>query len=633
MLTIAENRRILIIDDMESIHRDFRKTLGGALDDSALLDDEARLFGKAGDAVARSKFEIDSALQGQDGYEMVRRAVSEGRPYAMAFVDMRMPPGWDGVQTIKNLWREDPNLQVVICSAHSDYSWEQIVEQLGVSDRLLILKKPFDNAEVCQLANALTEKWHLSRRVRVKVEELECIVAARTEELRRLAMHDRLTGLANRELMVERLKTSLCCAETGASKFAVYFLDFDRFKLINDSLGHDIGDLLLISVAERLNRALARRNGLAARFGGDEFVLVLDDVKSLEDVTAFASELLATLRQPHMLRGHEVCSTASMGITFSDFGYGAHENLIRDADNAMYRAKTNGKDRFVLFDRGMHEQACERLLMEGELRRALARNELYLEYQPIIATHTGDLVGFEALMRWRHPVRGSISPALFIPIAEETGLICEMGNWALREACGQLGRWRKNLLAAGDLFVAVNISKRQLLEQMLLPEIRGILGAENIPANRLKLEVTESVIMDNPAAIIPVLQQFRTMGIGLAMDDFGTGHSSLTWLSRFPIDVLKIDRQFVTELSMNRQYGAIIQAIVTLAANMNMSVTAEGVETLEQLTHIQALDCQMAQGYYFAQPMLAEQCEALIASGKTFQFKGTGARENGLAHA
>jgi diguanylate cyclase (GGDEF)-like protein len=617
-----ENRRVLIIDDTESIHQDFRKTLLGNQNAGDVSADEAALFGDAGESpTANVAFEIDSAMQGQDGYDCVRRAVREGRPYALAFVDMRMPPGWDGVQTIKNLWTEDPHLQVVICTAHSDYSWEQIVEQLGTNDRLLILKKPFDHAEVCQLATALTAKWQLSQKAKLKVDELEQMVDARTEELRHAAMHDRLTGLPNRSLLTERLKRAIATHERDGQSFALLFLDFDRFKVINDSLGHAMGDLLLQNIADRIRGLLANRPKeklMASRLGGDEFVVLVEEMDKLEEVTALAGDLVNELRTSYTLKGHEVHTTASMGITTSEMGYAIPEDILRDADNAMYRAKTLGKDRWVLFDRSMHEQACARLAIETDLRRAVDRHEFVVMYQPIVLTESGKISGFEALVRWRHPQRGIVSPAHFIPIAEETGLICEIGRFVMRQACEQMAAWGKKYPAAHSMYMSVNLSKRQVLEAGLIREVAGALEAAGLPAKCLKLEVTESLIMDKPEVIIPLLEQLRKMGVGLAMDDFGTGHSSLTWLKRFPVDTLKIDRGFIMDLDGKLEYAAIIQAIVTLAYNLKMRVTAEGVETRSQLAQIQSLDCDSAQGYYFSPPVHPSEIEEFLRIDKVF---------------
>jgi diguanylate cyclase (GGDEF)-like protein len=415
-------------------------------------------------------FEIDSAMQGEEGLAKVEAANKIGRPYCMAFVDMRMPPGWDGVQTIEAIWKIDPDIQIAICTAYSDYSWDQIIRRLGWTDRMLVLRKPFDRIEAAQLATALSEKWALSRQVRNKMSELEGIVAERTAELEQAALHDRLTGLPNRTLLLERLGAALSRSKRDDKySFAVMFMDLDRFKVVNDSLGHARGDLLLKIIAERLTESLRgsdaiARNAIAtpARLGGDEFIIMLEPVRSVDDAVRVAERLQTALSEPYDLEGHEVLTSVSIGITTSATPYSDAEAILRDADIAMYRAKAGGKGRHVIFDQQMHEQAMQRLTAESDLRRAVERHELFLEYQPIMSLQTGTIVGFESLVRWNHPHRGRISPAEFIPLAEETGLIVPMGAWVLEQSCRQLADWRKHVPTAPELHIAVNLSRRQL---------------------------------------------------------------------------------------------------------------------------------------------------------------------------
>jgi diguanylate cyclase (GGDEF)-like protein len=529
------------------------------------------------------------------------------------------------VQTIEKLWREDPNLQVVICTAYSDYSWDDIVTRLGISDRLLILKKPFDSAEVAQLAVALTQKWTMTRRAMLKVDQLEGLVQQRTGELRHAALHDKLTGLPNRAQLSERLSRALRRHKEQGEDFALLFLDFDRFKLINDSLGHECGDLLLIAIAERMRAGLGAWAGergkqdqwMAARLGGDEFIVMVEGAGGQGAVTAAVDSLLGVLRRPYHLRGHEVYITASIGLTTSAMGYASPEEAIRDADAAMYRAKFTGRDRMAVFDRSMHEQTLARLQLETDLRKALDRGEFVLHYQPIVAADTGMIAGTEALLRWKHPTRGWVTPGDFIPLAEETGLILPLGEWVLRTACAQMLAWRQATGHELGIYMSVNLSKRQLLEADLVAQVAAILTATSLDPRQLTLEITESVIMDKPELVAPVLQQIKDMGVGLSMDDFGTGQSSLTCLHRFPTDILKIDRAFIKNLESDRHYTAVVQAIVTLANNLGMRVTAEGIETTAQLAQIQALECNCAQGYLFAPALPAAELQEWLVAGKT----------------
>jgi diguanylate cyclase (GGDEF)-like protein len=622
--TATDTPRILVIDDTESIHQDFRKTLS-APDAAPDLDAEERaLFGAEPGAPPRPAFAIDTALQGQEGFAKVRQAVRDGRPYALAFVDMRMPPGWDGVQTIEHLWQEDPNLEVVICTAYSDYSWDRIVQRLGINDRLLILKKPFDNAEVTQLATALTRKWHLSRQATLKLDELERLVQQRTSQLRHEALHDKLTGLPNRVQLHERLEQAIARRRATGEAFAVLFVDFDRFKIVNDSLGHGIGDKLLTTVAQRLTGSLEGwagagdrpRNWMAARLGGDEFVILLESLPGLETACHLADRLLGDLRATYNLDGYDVCTSASIGITTSDLAYDTPHQVLRDADAAMYRAKASGRDRYVEFDQSMHQQAVARLKLETDLRKAIERREFFLHYQPIVATESGHIVGVEALVRWQHPEQGLIVPDNFISVAEETGLIVPIGQWVMRTAVEQLCRWHARHPRAADLYLSVNLSKQQLLDPALVRQVEQLVGAAALDPAKLYLEVTESTVMEKPELVTEILRNLKTLGVRLSMDDFGTGHSSLNCLHKFPIDVLKIDRAFILNLDHSLQYAAVVQAIVTLASNLHMSVTAEGIETLGHLAQIQALDCPCGQGYLFARPLAPEGIDAILAADR-----------------
>lgn len=610
---VNRSPRILVIDDTESIHEDFRMTLNPHRHDSDLASEAAALFGDdlPGNRPADvHNFIVDSAMQGKDGLEKVRGALDEGSPYAVAFVDMRMPPGWDGLETIERLWEIDPDLQVVICSAYSDYSWEDIIQRLGVNDRLLLLKKPFDTAEVSQLAVALTQKWFLAQQAGMKFSELQEMVNQQTEALRRLAYCDRLTGLPNRSGLFERLR-SLVASEH--QPFGVYFLDFDRFKIINDSLGHDMGDELLIQVTKRIQQTLGLDDGqqandlpYAARLGGDEFVVIWPGSDEHAILEEQAQRLLKALRPSYTLGRHKVTSTASIGITSSRLGYKRSEDMIRDADVAMYHAKRSGKNRACFFTLEMHEAAIDRLRMEEQLARAFSEDRLQVYYQPIVDLHSGEIVGFESLLRWHESDQGFISPEIFIPIAEETGQIVEIGQWVLETAIKQLAQWQKTENRK-SLFMSINLSKRQLIDPSICETLRGLIAQYAVPAESIKVEITETAIMENSESIAPVLDGIRSLGVGISMDDFGKGYSSLSCLHRFPLTTLKVDRSFIENLETHREYGAVIQAIIVLANNLGIDVVAEGIETEAQLAQLQALDCDYVQGYYFGRPAPPDQ--------------------------
>ncbi|MEM9416241.1 MAG: EAL domain-containing protein [Planctomycetota bacterium] len=608
-------RRVLVIDDTESIHDDFRMTLAPPKADASLALEAAAIFGDETPEALPSDaqdFVIDSAYQGEDGCKKVCHALAHGDPYAVAFVDMRMPPGWDGLETIERLWEVDPDLQIVICSAYSDYSWEDIIQRLGVNDQLLLLKKPFDTAEVSQLAVALTQKWELAQQAGMKFSELQGMVDRQTEALRQLAYCDKLTGLPNRAGLFEQLRPLV--TESGDG-FGLFFLDFDRFKLVNDSLGHDMGDELLIQITQRINQVLAQPDTIdvedapkpfASRLGGDEFVVVWPGCADHDWLDAKAQTLLSALRPAYTLGRHQVTSTASIGVTTSQIGYTRAEDAIRDADVAMYQAKNTGKDRACFFTMQMHDQAVERLGLEEGLAKALTQDELALFYQPIVDVQTGQTAGFEALIRWDRPGSGFVNPEYFISIAEETGQIIEIGQWVLDTAIQQHAQWRRQP-GHEHLFMSINLSKRQLVDSSIAETIRDLLKKHDVPAQTIKVEITETAIMENPETVAPVLDELRALGVGLSMDDFGKGHSSLSCLHQFPLTTLKIDRLFIKNMEEHREYGAIIQAIIVLAKNLGIDVVAEGIETDAQLAQLQALDCDYAQGYFFSRPAPAHE--------------------------
>ena len=449
------------------------------------------------------------------------------------------------------------------------------------------------------------------------------------EQLRLLAaaFYDTLTSLPNRAFFINQLHTCIDRVQECADYlFAVLFLDLDRFKVINDSLGYQAGDKLLVAIANRL-RSFVKPGDIVARIGGDEFAILLKDLKDIGDVSLIVNRLQAELQHPLELEGQEVLPTASIGIAISMLWYDCPEDILRDADMAMYRAKALGKSRSVVFNKKMYRQAVNRLQIETYLRQAIPRQELQLYYQPIVSLTTGRISGFEALVRWQHPTRGLISPSEFIPVAEETELIIPIGEWVLREACIQTRRWQQ-AFPEQKLFISVNLSGRQFGQRGLSEKIGQILRETQVERQYLKLEITESAIMENAESVrkedgegaIAVLEELRSLGVQLGIDDFGTGYSSLSRLYRFPIDTLKIDQSFIKCMELvcddskpSASPCKIVRAIVTLAHTMGLDVVAEGIETKEQLTVLRELKCEFGQGFYFSEPVDAVKAEALIA--------------------
>ncbi len=431
------------------------------------------------------------------------------------------------------------------------------------------------------------------------------------EQLLHDAFHDSLTKLPNRALFLDHLKLAVNhCRRRKDYLFAVLFIDLDRFKVINDSLGHMVGDEFLITVARRLETCL-RDGDTIARLGGDEFTILLDGIKDYGDAQRVAERVQEVLGEPFHLAGRELFVTASVGIKYSGDGDEQPEDLLRDADTAMYCAKTLGKAQYQIFDAKMHTRALTLLQIESDLRRAVEREEFHVNYQPIVSLESGRISGLEALVRWHHPERGVILPSEFISVAEETGLIMQIDRLVLRQACLQMRKWQDALPSTRRMKISVNISCKQFMQPMIVEQVMEILQETDLDPCSLKLEITESVMMEGRDYTMSVLERLNKAGIELSLDDFGTGYSSLSYIHRFPVSTLKIDQSFIKRIGGD-QNGEIVRAVVTLARNLGMEVVAEGIETELQLDQLRALNCEQGQGFYFSIPVDVESATALI---------------------
>ncbi|CAN7426174.1 EAL domain-containing protein [Caulobacter sp. LjRoot300] len=725
------NRRILVIDDTPSIHQDFQKILGSGLDsEAALASSEAALFGDA--PTVRQAFELDSAYQGQEALAMVIGALAENRPYAMAFIDMRMPPGWDGVETIERLWQVDPQLQIALCTAYSDYSWEAMSERLELGDRLLILKKPFDNVEIRQMASALTAKWQMTQDAASKMSRLEQAVEERTKALaeqnarfdaafsnmphglcmfdadRRLilcnaayarlyklvdslsrpgtplssildyrasvgngpesfaayyaatveaelteaaasseakladgrtirithnpiptggyvathedvseairatarieflAFRDPLTALPNRAAFQRAYDDAVAEAVETGEMFGLIMVDVDHFKEVNDTLGHDAGDALLQALAVQLKKAF-RREDTVARLGGDEFAVLLRGLSRQGDMDRPIAVLQRLLRKPVEHFGQSFTIRASLGAALHVDSDADPAELMKNADVALYQAKSGGRNRAVIFEPSMRAEVEKRVELLREVRQAIARDEFKMFYQPVIDLASNSVAGFEALMRWNHPERGILPPAAFMAALDDDDLSLQLGEMAFEQCLGQMRAWLDGGVKFGR--VAINVSSSQFHTGRLALDIEAKLRRWNLSPEHLTIEVTENVYMGWGGDVVSqAVRRLHDAGVLIALDDFGTGYASLANLRQFPIDRLKIDKSFV----QNSEDDAIVRAVIGLGASMGMKVVAEGVECADQLATLTSYGCDQVQGYHFAKPMPATEVAGFI---------------------
>ena len=603
--TSGEPFRVLIADDEEDVLDAYRDVLALRQTSPAgsnLQDLRARLFGVQPTTPASDRFETVFCTGAEQAVEAIRAADAEGHPFAVAFLDMRMPPGPDGAWAGARIRDFNHAIDIVIVTAYSDVDPRDLVARVPPVDKLFYLQKPFHAHEIRQLALALGRKWQAEERIR------------------QLAYFDDLTGLPNRALFKDRLSLAIDLAKRNDRKLAVLFMDLDNFKRINDTLGHTVGDLLLKTTAERLastvrgsdavTRDEVRGPDSLARLGGDEFTVLLAEIRRGEDAATVAQRILTTLAEPLDLAGHEVTTTLSIGIAvFPDDG-DEEETLLKNADMAMYFAKRRGRNHYEFHTREMTEAALKRLTMENQLRKALQRGELSLHFQPQMDLTTGEICGVEALLRWQSGELGNVPPLEFIPLAEETGLIIPIGEWVLREACAQARRWLDSGIPVGRM--AVNISVLQFVQIGFVELVAKVLDDAGIDASHLELEITESLLMKDAHGATETLRALKKLGVHLAIDDFGTGYSSLSHLRQFPIDRLKIDKAFVCALDVEPDDAAIATAVIAMADSMNLRVIAEGVETEAQMSFLKSKRCDEIQGFLLSEPLAAEDMERYL---------------------
>jgi len=604
--------RVLVADDEAGVRDAYRQILSEAdmSSETAMFHNlRERLFSKAmQDQLAKGVSSSDTSFTPVfcDGAEAavaaVREALAADDPFAVAFLDMRMPPGPDGVWAAARIRELDPAIEIVMCTAYSDIDPRDIGAMVPPEEKLSYLQKPFHPHEIRQMTISLASKWRAEHRI-VK-----------------LAYFDALTGLPNREQSRNRLSSALTAAKQHQRMLAVLYLDLDNFKRVNDTLGHAVGDELLCLVAARLRSSLRAddtvnespgfRSSHIARLGGDEFIVILPNIRSTDDAAGVAARLIAELQEPMRLALHTLVVTPSIGVAVFPADGVEVDTLLRNADLAMYFAKRKGPGMQAFYDASMNDAALHRFTLEAKLRGALERNEFTLHYQPQFDVRTGSVSGMEALLRWTNDELGVVPPAEFIPVAEECGLILSIGEWVLRNACVQAKSWVDEGLPVARM--AVNVSGQQFVLKDFPQQVAAIIEETGIEASMLELEITESVVMKDEAWAEQALSQLKELGVMLAIDDFGTGYSSFGRLRHFAVDRLKIDRSFMTSLIDCSDDRAIAAAIIAMSRSLRINVTAEGVESFPQLLFLQEHDCHEAQGFLFSRALPAADAHKLL---------------------
>ncbi len=576
----------------------------------------AELFGEASGAESLTPLancRVDYVNQGQSAIDAIRTAITIGDPYSVLFLDMRMPPGIDGKETARQVRTIDQNVNIVIVTGYSDHSPMEVAKVAGPLDKLYYLAKPFETAEIHQLSHSLTAKWEMEEALKrahaalalkvSQLEEAQIEISASEARCRHIALHDQLTRLPNRLSFQECLNTALSRKQ---DEVAVLFVDLDRFKMINDTLGHSAGDELISRLGEKMARLLPT-GAILARLGGDEFGIVLGDT-SIENGVRIGNQLVSVCAEQLDLFGTQVQVSASIGIAFRGSSNSDGSELLRRADLALYQAKKAGRGVLREFEPSIDESARKRAEIDSRLRVAIEQDVLTLAYQPIINPADGEPMGYEALLRWEDPEYGSISPSIFVPIAEETGLVVKLGEWVIHKAINDCATWPSGV-------VSINLSTRHFQSQSLVDYVVDEARKANLPIARVQLEITETALFDDAQLAAEILVELRKAGLRIALDDFGTGYSSLVNLKDFEIDCIKIDQSFVATLGEDHQTSAIVNSVTNLARSLGLSVVAEGVESEMQVQALRMIGCGLMQGYYYSAPMELNQLPFRNLSG------------------
>jgi diguanylate cyclase (GGDEF)-like protein len=616
--------RILIVDDDKQIVGEYLHCLGRNFEPHAatttLAGLERVLFGEQTDEKGSATFDVDSRNQGAAGVTAVEEAVSSARPYAIVFLDIRMPPGIDGVEAARQIRQIDPNVNIVLVSGSLLSEPEKLGRQIPPADRIFFFKKPFHADECRQLAAALCGKWRADLALRRANEVLEQRVLDRTADLHRLAYFDPVTKRPNRLKLMDDMQIMIDAGANGRT--AVVLLDIERFSFLNETMGYEAGTAVLRAIASRLARALDGRVGdrsVVGRFGADEFACLLSDVVDDTELQELAAFIRQTLLEPFIVNGRDLFLKASIGVAWYPEHGSDPKSVFQCAESALHRSMRRLDGSVTYYHGEMQFRARHQFNMEAELRQAIEIGEITTFFQPQIDLGSGRTAGAEALARWIRPNGTVVSPADFIPLSEEIGISDALFESIMRRVCGMMGRWRAEV--GWEIPISVNLSAHQLRNQKLVPLIGSILDEFAIGRNLINVELTETALLEDLTAARPVLCGLADLGVGIHIDDFGTGYSSLSYLAELPAQSLKIDRTFIERLTESPKNERVVQAIVALGRAMNLEIVAEGIETEKQLELVTRFGCDLAQGFLLAKPMPETQflawCEARNASAPT----------------
>lgn len=611
---MTSTNRVLVVDDDALLIGEYVRCLGDDFEPdlatSTLGDLEKVLFGEETDERGAAKFEVDTRNQGEAAIEAVEAAVNAGNPYCIVFIDIRMPPGIDGIEAAKKIRELDANVNIVIVTGSATPEPDDLGKVIPPADKVFFFKKPFHAIECRQLAAALCGKWHSDMALRDANEELERRVAERTEALTKLAYFDPVTRLPNHLLLIEELKAQIERAEDTDGDTVVILLDIDRFSFINETMGYEAGTELLRSIGNRLSRTFCeeakRRKAIVGRFGSDEFALLFPGVDSEADITRISESVKAAVEEPFLINGRDLFLKAAVGVAWHPVHGRDARRVFRCAEAALHRSLRSIDQSITYYHNEMRYRARYKFDLEAELRAAIENGQICAHYQPQQCTRTGEVAGVEALARWTRPDGSVVPPSDFVPLSEEMGISDVLFESVMRSVCNDVSVWRGE--NDWKIPVSVNLSAHQLRNRDLVSLVKGILVSENVDKNLINLELTETVLLEDLTIAQPVLDDLAAYGVGIHIDDFGTGYSSLSYLAQLPVQTIKIDQTFVAKLSEDDEANQrVVEAIVALGKAMQLDVVAEGVETDQQYGIVRRLGCDFVQGYFIARPMPADQ--------------------------